>query len=320
MLQKGIGQGSQLLTLRFSRTQEYEADDLGIRYLAKAGYDPSAMASMLASLAAQSALDQQAAGDARSVPEWASTHPDPQARVARAAQRARETKSTNTLVNRDAFLNAVNGLLYGDDPKQGVISGRSFLHPDLKLAFTAPGGFGMENGAQAVSIAGSGGQAQFSGARYSGDLQAYVQSVFGGLSEKGVGQIDAIRRTTVNGLPAGWLTLRANTGSQQVDITVFAYEFGPGTAYHFLLVTPAGQGIGPFSDMVGSLRRLNGDEAAKIRPRRVSVVTVRSGDTIASLSARMAYPELKTERFLTLNGLSAEDTLRPGERMKLIVE
>jgi predicted Zn-dependent protease len=74
-------EGSQLLTLQFSRKQELEADDLGIQYLARAGYDRRAMGTVLASLAAQNTLDAQLAGRNASVPEWASTHPDPASRV-----------------------------------------------------------------------------------------------------------------------------------------------------------------------------------------------------------------------------------------------
>lgn len=97
--QEIFGTGSQLLTLKYSRQQEYEADDLGIRYLASAGYDPQALSSMLYSLAAQSAIDARAAGrDARSTPEWASTHPDPAQRVSRAATNA------SKLANRRAHV------------------------------------------------------------------------------------------------------------------------------------------------------------------------------------------------------------------------
>ncbi|WP_070156173.1 M48 family metalloprotease [Sphingobium phenoxybenzoativorans] len=320
LLQKGIGTGSQLLTLRFSRTQEYEADDLGIRYLAKAGYDPQAMSSMLASLAAQNALDQRATGDARSIPEWASTHPDPAARVGRAAQRARETGARSSFRNRDAFLTAVDGILYGDDPKQGTISGSRFLHPELRLAFTAPAGFGMENGSDAVSITGSGGQAQFSGAPYSGNLQSYVESIFRSIAGQDSGnRFGEINRTTVNGLSAGYLTVRAQSQSSQVDVTVFAYEFGPNSAYHFLLVTPAGAGIGPFSSLVGSLSRLSAQDAAAIKSRRISVVTVKAGDTVDSLAGRMAYADMRQDRFLTLNGLRSGDALRPGQKVKIVI-
>src|SRR3546814_185658 len=85
-----------------------------------------------------------------------------------------------------------------------------FRHPDLRVSFAAPSGFGMENGASAVTIAGSGGQAQFSAAPYSGDLSAYIDSVFAKLGGGNGGVPPGeIRRTTVNGLPAAWRTIRA---------------------------------------------------------------------------------------------------------------
>ncbi|MFC3442073.1 M48 family metalloprotease [Sphingobium rhizovicinum] len=319
LVQKGIGTGSQLLTLKFSRTQEYEADDLGIRYLASGGYDPRALSGMLASLAAQSNLDARVAGSARSMPEWASTHPDPGARVDRAARAAAATRVTSTVRNRDAFLNAVDGVLYGDDPKQGVIDGNRFRHPDLRLTFAVPSGFGMENASDAVSITGSGGQAQFSGAAYSGNLAAYIDSVLSKLGG-GNGGVPAgeVSRTTINGLPAAWRTVRASSQSQQIDATVFAYDFGNGKAYHFLLLTPAGKGIGPFTSMIESVQRLSAQEAAAIKPRRVDVVTVKSGDTIQSMAKRMAYSDYPLERFLTINALSANATLRPGQRVKIV--
>lgn len=318
LLQKGIGTGSQLLTLKFSRSQEYEADDLGIRYLASGGYDPRALSTMLASLAAQSSLDARVAGSSRSVPEWASTHPDPASRVGRAARNAASSGSASTVRNRDAFLNALNGVLYGDDPRQGVIEGNRFRHPDLRLSFAVPSGFGMENGADAVTVAGSGGQAQFGAAPYSGDLPAYIDSVFAKLGGGGNVSPGEVRRTTVNGLPAAWRTIRANTQSAQVDATVFAYDFGGGKAYHFLLLTAAGQGTGPFSAMVQSMQRLSAQDAAAIKPRRVSVVTVKAGDTVQSLARRMAYGDYQLDRFLTINALTAQSTLRPGQRVKII--
>lgn len=319
LIQKGIGTGSQLLTLRFSRTQEYEADDLGIRYLASGGYDPRALSGMLASLAAQSNLDARVAGSARTMPEWASTHPDPASRVARAAKGAAGSGSKNVVRNRDAFLNALDGLLYGDDPRQGVIEGNRFRHPDLRLTFTAPTGFGMENGADAVSVTGSGGQAQFGAAPYSGNLAAYIDSVFAKLGGANGGVPEGeVRRTTINGLPAAWRTVRANSQSGAVDATVFAYDFGGGKAYHFLLLTAAGQGIGPFNAMVQSVQRLSAQEAAAIKPRRVDVVTVKAGDTVQLLSRRMAYSDYQLERFLTINALAANASLRPGQRVKIV--
>ena len=318
LLQKGIGTGSQLLTLKFSRTQEYEADDLGIRYLVSGGYDPKALSTMLASLATQGSLDARVTGSARSVPEWASTHPDPGSRVSRAARNAAKAGQA-TARNRDAFLSALDGVLYGDDPKQGVIEGSRFRHPSLRLAFTAPTGFGIENSTEAVSVTGSGGQAQFSSATYSGDLNGYIRSVFSRLGgSNGTVPEGEVQRTTINGMPGAWRTIRARTQSGQVDATVFAYDFGGGQAYHFLLLTPAGQGVGPFASMVRSVQRLSDQDAADIKARRISVITVKAGDTIQSLSRRMAYSDYQQERFLTINGLNAQSLLRPGQKVKIV--
>jgi predicted Zn-dependent protease len=152
--------GSQLSTLRFSRSQEYDADRLGISYITRAGYDPAASSSMLAALGRATALEARVQGrDSRSTPEWASTHPLSENRTAQAAQMARATGRLGTgLRNRDQFLAQVDGVFVDDDPAQGVIEGRTFIHPDLRLAFTVPTGYLMQNGSDAVSIQGSGGR------------------------------------------------------------------------------------------------------------------------------------------------------------------
>src|SRR3546814_9506231 len=127
-LSRGFLQGSQMLTLKFSRTQELQADDLGIQYLQSAGYDMRAVGTVLASLAAQNALDARLQGSNASIPQWASTHPDPASRVQSALSKAQGQPAGET--RRDLFLAGINGLTYGDDPKQGVIEGSQFIHPE----------------------------------------------------------------------------------------------------------------------------------------------------------------------------------------------
>ncbi|MBB5985827.1 M48 family metalloprotease [Sphingobium lignivorans] len=319
LLQRGIGTGAQLLTLKFSRSQEYEADDLGIRYLASAGYDPKALSSMLASLAAQNTLDGQIGGQGSTVPEWASTHPDPASRVRRALTNAQATRSTSSLRNASTFLQNLDGMLYDDDPKEGIVSGREFIHPTFKLKFTAPSGFTIQNGTNAVSIVGQSGQAQFTGTSFSGDLDAYVQNVFGQLAGQGQRPSIAVRRTTINGLQtASGAASMTNSQGARLDVTVVAYQFGPSTAYHFVVVTPAGQGLGNLSPLVSSVARLSDTEAGSVKPRRVRLVTVRAGDTAQSIASRLAYSDHKLERFLVLNALQANSRLEPGRRVKII--
>lgn len=317
LLQNNAMQVAQLATLGFSRSQELEADQLGVQYLKSAGYDPLALSTMLASLANQTDLEARIAGDARSIPEWASTHPDPASRV-RNAQQLASRYGAGGVRNADAFMASVDGVLYGDDPAQGIVEGRQFLHPDLRLAFTVPNGFGMQNGTTAVDISGNGGQAQFSTGRYNGDMNAYIASVLKAIGGDANLTPGTIQRTTVNGIPAYYTTVRANSQSGPVDVTVFAYEFSRGQAFHFVALTKAG-GAGTFNSMFGSVRRLSASEAAAIKPRRVDVVTVKSGDTVASLSRRMAYDKYQAERFQVLNRLGSNARLTPGQKVKLVV-
>ncbi|MBV7259765.1 M48 family metalloprotease [Erythrobacter crassostreae] len=315
---RGFMQGSQLLTLRFSRKQELEADDLGILYLQRAGYDPKAMSTVLASLAAQNSLDARLQGRGNaSVPEWASTHPDPASRVRTALAKTEGLGSGVT--NRDTFLSRIDGMIYGDDPEQGVIEGSRFIHPELMLSFTAPQGFYMVNGTRAVSINGQSGKAQLTLAPYAGDLDSYIRQQFKTLGgEEQTLAPSSIQRTTVNGIRAAYGSARVNNGNSQVDVTIFAYEFSNDRAYHFQAITPAGQS-NAFSSMFQSMRRITQREASAVIPRQVDVVTVRRGDTVSSLARRMAYDSNQVERFRVLNAMESSDTLRAGQKVKLVV-
>ncbi len=317
--QQIAGTAPQLATLSYSRSQETEADQLGVTYLKRAGYDPHAMASVLRSLAAQNSLDAQLMGrqDA-TIPEWASTHPDPASRVSAADKYA--GAGTTGITNRETFLNRIDGLLYGDDPKQGVIEGQQFIHPGFRLTFNAPNGFYMINSASAVSISGDAGKAQLMTMPYNGNLSSYVSSVFQTVAQQNQISLQpaSIQNTTVNGLPAAVGTARVNSGNSPVDVVVFAYEFSNNQAFHFLALTPAGQG-GVFNPMYQSMRRISSAEAANVVPRRIDVVTAGSRDTVQTLASRMAYPNAQEQRFRVLNGLWNNAPVVAGQKYKIVV-
>jgi len=316
--QQVFSQGSQLLTLRYSRGQETEADNLGIAYLSKAGYDPRAMGAVLQSLANQNALEARIQGSATRVPEWASTHPADGPRVQAALARA--GAGAKGQLNRDKFLAGIDGIMWGDDPRQGVIEGRKFSHPDMRIAFEAPQGFYLVNGTRAVAISGQSAKAELSNLPYSGDLNAYVTAVFASLSQSGGSQISpgAVQRTTVNGIPAAYAGARTTSGSSSLDVVVFAYELAKDQAVHFVTVSQAGATT-TFDQMFGSMRRLTDKDVAGIRPRKVTVVSAKAGDTVDSLSKRMAYTDFQLDRFLVLNGLEAGSKLAPGQKIKLVI-
>lgn len=316
-------QAAQFFTLRYSRNQEYESDALGIRYLEKAGYDPHAAADMLAALGRQDAFMTRTSGrdEASSIPEWSRSHPLTDNRIERARELARQTTNDPEALpeNEAAYLNEVDGLLWGDDPEQGFVLGRRFVHPIMRIGFEAPQGFTLTNSPQAIQLSGPAGlRGQFGGGQMpNGRLDLYVRAlvaelVGGGQAE---GRVSPVR---VNGLPT--LLVEVQLAAQQgvVPVSIAAYDGGGGQAYHFVMLSPPSE---PSLELIGQLfrsfRMLPPREAAQLRARAIRTVEVQPGQTVQSLADRMADPNPR-ELFLLLNGKPADASLRPGERVKIV--
>src|SRR5262249_55323552 len=131
----------------YSRDQEYQADLLGVRYLTRASYDPLGMATFLEQLQADESLDATIMGRPEVGDQFSimSTHPRTADRIQRAIQEAGGTPVANPIDERDLYLSKIDGLRYGDDPEQGFIRDREFLHPVLRFTFKVPTGFHMMN-------------------------------------------------------------------------------------------------------------------------------------------------------------------------------
>lgn len=313
------GTGSQLYTLGFSRSQEYEADSLGLRYITSSGYTPFAAPTMLAQLNAETTLDARIAGrDANAVPSWMSTHPNGADRVARARGLAQQSGRRPPAAGQDtAFLRMLDGMRYDEDPNEGVIDGQNFRHPGLRIRFTAPAGYTIANASDVVTVQGNGGAAQFRAAAATSDLPGFLRARLkdmGGTTER---QVET--GTTADGRARAITGVRATANGKPVDVTLVAYGY-PSQTYWFTLVTPAGSEIGPFQPLLDSLRGLSSTEAATIKGKRIRIVTVKAGDTVESLAAQMAYPTYRRERFMTLNALGEGSALRAGSLVKLVVE
>ena len=311
---------SALDILSFSRQQEYEADTLGLRYMIAAGYDPAGAPEILAALSRNTALQLRVQGRTnRRTPEWASTHPLSENRMQQALAEARSTGRLGTGIrNRDLFLREIEGIYVDDDPAQGVIEGPTFTHPDLRIQFRVPQGYLMSNGSDAVTISGSAGKAQFRQGPPNLDQAIAIayRQLTGGQFDL---EVPPPQHVTINGMPAAVTTAHASTDSGLIDASVVAYQWDPQRVYYFVMLTPGGYGVAPFVPMINSLRRISPAEAAAIRPRVMHIETVRPGDTVQSLAARMAYGDFKLERFLSLNGLQANSRLLPGQKVKLVV-
>jgi predicted Zn-dependent protease len=318
------GAAAGYFTLRYSRKQEYEADDLGLRYLRELGYDPFAATDMLSALGRHEQFVVRTRGreEARSIPEWARTHPLTDNRIARASEAAAAMGvQRGELPEKEAaFLATVDGMLYGDDPQQGFVTGRAFAHPVMRIAFEAPQGFSLTNSPQAILIEGPDGmRGEFAGGPMpQGGLEAYTAAMLRQLLKGAQVSADAGRRTRINGLDALVTNARVQSGQERVALTLAAYAAGE-QAYHFLMLSTSGAAAPARLDQLfASFRLISEAEARSLRPRRIDARRASGGDTIATLAAQMAGDN-KVEHFLMLNGRSADQPVRPGELVKLVV-
>src|SRR6266403_1843526 len=145
------GVGMQVLFLKYARDDETQADALGFRYMTKVGYDPSQMIPLFQML---DGVSKQGGGG--KTPEWLQTHPDPGNRLAATQQRLKTAVKGPTQgmkVEREKYLQVIDGIVYGEDPRQGYFKGDTFYHPELKFQWKAPSGWQHQNTAQAVAAA-----------------------------------------------------------------------------------------------------------------------------------------------------------------------
>jgi predicted Zn-dependent protease len=327
--QGGADLGGQLgqtagygLTMTYSRGQEYEADELGVRYLDRAGYDPIAMASFLEALQASAELQAKLAGGAptRSVMDsFFSSHPDAPDRVARAREEARKAGSSSTRRDRDALLDQLDGMIYGQSPAQGFVLGQRFAHPVLRLEFEYPDGYRLINQSNAVVGRGENRILVFDleQAERAVDARQYLERDW--VESGSLSDVSTFR--TANGLDAAVGYAQVQMGGRPAQAGLVAIAGVDRNFYRFIVI--AGQ-IGQaernhLRAAADSFRLLSPADAAELRPQRIRLVTVQSGDTIDSFARQMQVDELPREHFITLNGLDRGRELTPGERVKIIV-
>jgi predicted Zn-dependent protease len=296
----------------FSRSQELEADQTGVRVLARAGFDPFGAPRFLTALGRSSSSPH--AGPSGT--ERATSHPSTNERINRALQAARRTGAGKTgETGRLDYLAALDGLAYGDDPADGVVKGRRFIHARLGVAFEAPEGFTLENTSQAVLGSSADGERRllFDAADTPNgqSLEDVLRSTWTDTIEPG-----SLTTTTVNGLPM----VTALSNGKEWTFRLSAIRIGNTTYRLIMAVRSGGRDLEDmFQQTLQSVRQVEKDEARQIRPLKLQMVTARAGDTAQEVAARMPV-DRPLERFLLLNGLDRPGPLKAGERYKTVVE
>ncbi|WP_046242972.1 M48 family metalloprotease [Hymenobacter terrenus] len=312
--QQAVGLGM----LKYGRDDENEADDLGVKYSTKIGYDASNMADFFQT------LSRTEAQSGSSIPTFLSTHPnsaDRYTRVKGLASRARQSTGGRPLaVNRDQYLRAIEGLNYGEDPRQGFVEGSVFYHPDLKFRFPIPSGWKSQNSPEQFQMQEPNGKALlvFLGAG-NGTLDAAAQSL-----AKSIGLQSAnAQKTTINGFPA--MVIEGDQTASDQNSTpahVLAQLIQDGqSVYAFVGLAASGSfsTYAPqFQQAAQGYARLT--EASKLnrQPERIRIKTATSSTTLASALAANGIPSKRYEELAILNGMKTNDQLSKGMLYKVV--
>ncbi len=311
--------GLGLLMLKNSRADELEADSLGARYAARGGWDPDGIPQMLTTLARI-----EETSDTKGVPNWMQTHPVAADRVEKvqAAVRDAEQGATKFTTDHDGYLKRMDGLVYGDNPKQGIVRGATFLHGALRFALEFPDAWEVTNGTSAV-VARQPGEKSLMllepVARPTG--RTIEQVAVYGMERAGFRPL-AGNRTSINGLDAfvgTYVGTLQNVGRVQLRAAHIVHDR---SVYLLAGVAPpaAYDAVEPlFSRSINSFRALTPGEAERLKPNTIAFYTARAGDTWPSIAARAGKGVVKAATLAIMNGHAVDDPPRSGERLKIVV-
>ncbi len=308
------GAGVQLLFLRYGRDAEREADDLGFRYALDQGYDVRQMADVFATLQRLGEAQERSA-----LPAWLSTHPAPAERIQAVEERLAAVEQPEALrVGRAEYLERINGLVYGVNPRNGFFRDGLFLHPDLRFRLAFPAPWQRQNLANVV-MAVSPQQDAAMQLTLSGEASA-VAAAQRFLQQQGV-QAGPATRETINGLPAVVAAFQAQTQQGVLrGLAVFIeYE---NRIYQILGYSPAAvysQHERTFRQALGSFAPLTDPAVLALQPDRISIVRVGESMTLAEFNRR--FPSaIPIAELAIINQLAGPETVIPaGTQLKRVV-
>ena len=306
------GAGLGLLFLKYGRDDEYESDDLGVRYMRQAGYNPRELASVFRTLAALSGE-----GGGGRPPEWASTHPFPENREERILAAVSEADAQGLEVGRERFLERLDGIVFGDNPREGFFREHVFLHPELAFRLDFPSGWRTQNTRNAVQGMSSQQDAVMQLDLASQGSAAEARAAFLGIQGMQVGQR---WERSVNGLPAVWAEFTVAAESGTLNGVAGFVEYG-GRVYRLLgYGTPAGwQSRGnTVRSALESFQRVTDRSVLDLQPRRLEIVRLPSAMSFDEFLRR--FPSSEESAVVALiNGAEPGQSLEAGRLMKRVV-
>ena len=321
---RAIGQaaavGAQGYVASYSRDQEYEADELGIRYTGRVGFDPDGMAGFLAKLDAEKSLMAKLRGREPQGSSYFDTHPPTPDRVSRAKRLASKVRVKDEIDGRDVFLSKIDGMIWGDSPDQGYARDGVFAHEGLNIRYEVPDDFTLFNSATKVIAYGPDDAAivfDTGPQNYGGSMRDYIRQTWAANA-----RLSNLETIDVNGLDAATATTQGTSNGRTVNARLVAIKGKQGHTFRLVFLSPANQTAkldAAFRKTAFSFRHMTAAERNDLRPLRIRLYKVRSGDTIDSIArSQMSVTKFARERLMLLNGLSDGTQLQAGQTLKVI--
>lgn len=308
-----------LLFLKYSRTDEEEADALGVEYSFKAGYDPREISktySMLKRVGDQSG---------QRLPSFLSTHPDPGAReqtTARLAQEALGGRTTGLVVNERTYVQKLDGVVFGPDPRQGYFSGDQYYHPELRFQMTFPSGWKHRDSRSAV-LAGNPAQSAAMQLTLANPEGRSPSDYVAALAARGAIAGAEGGAESIGGWPA-WVGRLAVTNPQGGTPGTLAAGFARKADTQMFQILGQTQAPGDGDESVifasiRSLRPLNDASRINVTPDRIQVTRVTSGGSFSSVAARLGVPGSMINQVAVLNNVDPDQSIPAGALIKTVV-
>lgn len=312
----GLAQtGVSLLFLKFGRDAERQSDKLGAEYSTRIGYDARQMAGFFNTLQKK----QEEAG--QTVPDFLSTHPNPEDRVTAVQKHAENWQQklnvTDPEVNRESYLRMIDGMVYGEDPRQGYTENNVFYHPVMKFQFPIPRGWKLQNTPQQVQMAPEGGEAiMLLTLAGENSLDAAAEAVLKNY------QLELVEsdRMNVNGFSAIAMIADQQQKNQHLRTLTYVIE-GNEQIYVFIAAASLDsfqQYVPTFKSSMDDFRKLTDPSKINVRPKKISIKTVRQGGTLESVLQQYNAKPDEMDDLALLNGMELTDRLEPGTLIKTL--
>ncbi len=312
------GTTAQLLFLSYSRDAERESDRLGVEYTAMAGFDASEGAAFFRTL---QRLSERAGG---SLPNHLSSHPDPGDReqsMHQLSQQWRDQGYEQTRRNERQYMEMIDGMVLGQNPREGFVENNIFYHPDLEFQYPVPAGWNVQNMAAQVAMFDNDqqGVSIFSFARDASSARAAVEQF---TNQEGINVVSSGNANLNNNTGYRAIATATNQDGSELRFMVQGVEFG-GQVYRFINYSSSGrydQYESSFTQIVEGFRRLTDSSKLSIQPVRIQVITAdRTGSFQSFLPSDMPMG-MNPEELAIINQLNLNDTVTRGQRIKIPVQ